>query len=54
MRFLPAATSTRIAGGVGLVFAALWIPAAIWMFLTIGLVLFFFPSFRLHLQMLRV
>ncbi len=54
MRFLPAATSTRIAGGVGLVFAALWIPAAIWMFFTIGLVLFFFPSFRLHLQMLRV
>ena len=54
LRFLPARTATRISGGVGVVFAVLWIPLALWLFFTIGLILFFFPSIRLHMQMLRL
>lgn len=54
LRFLPAATATRISGGVGLVLAALWLPGMIWLYFNIGLVLFFFPPLRLHLQMLRL
>ena len=54
LRFLPSGTATRISGGVGLVIAALWIPGMIWLFFTLGLVLFFFPPVRLHLQMLRL
>ncbi len=54
LRFLPAGTATRISGGVGLVIAALWIPGMLWLFFSVGLVLFFFPPVRLHLQMLRL
>lgn len=54
LRFLPAGTATRISGGLGLVVAALWIPGMIWLFVNVGLVLFFFPPVRLHLQMLRL
>jgi Zn-dependent protease len=54
IRFLPAATATRISGGVGLVMAALWLPGMIWLYFNVGLVLFFFPPVRLHLQMLRL
>ena len=53
MRALPAETATRISGGVGLVISVLWIPAMLVSFLTIGLVLFFIPSIRMHLDMLR-
>ncbi|MEM6306075.1 MAG: site-2 protease family protein [Pseudomonadota bacterium] len=53
-RFMPPRRATRIAGGVGLAFALIWYPAAILLFLSVGLVLFFFPSIRLHLQMLKV
>ena len=54
LRFLPARTATRISGGVGLVIAVLWIPGMLWLFFTVGMVLFFFPPVRLHLQMLRL
>tara|TARA_R110000787_G_scaffold173155_3_gene285740 strand:- start:115 stop:771 length:657 start_codon:yes stop_codon:yes gene_type:complete len=54
LRFSAAATATRISGGVGLVLALLWIPGMIWLYLNVGLVLFFFPPVRLHLQMLRL
>jgi len=54
LRFLPAATATRIAGGIGLVISVLWIPAMIWSYLFIGFVLFFIPSIRLHWQMTKV
>jgi Zn-dependent protease len=54
LRFLPAPAATRISGGVGLVLAALWIPGMIWLYFNVGLVLFFFPPVRLHLQMLRL
>lgn len=53
MRALPAATATRISGGVGLVIAVLWIPAMLVSYLTIGLVLFFIPSIQAHLEMVR-
>ena len=53
MRVLPPQTATRVSGGVGLVISVLWIPAMLLCFLTIGLALFFIPSVRLHLDMLR-
>lgn len=53
MRLLPPITATRIAGGIGLLFAILWIPMLIFVFVTFGFILFFFPPFRLHLDMLR-
>lgn len=54
LRFLPAATATRISGAVGLVIALLWLPGMIWLYFNVGLVLFFFPPIRHHLDMFRV
>jgi Zn-dependent protease len=54
LRFLPAGTATRISGGIGLIIAVLWIPGMVWLYFNIGLVLFFFPPVRMHLQMLRL
>lgn len=51
LRFTDTRTAYRIAGGVGLVASVLWIPAAIWVFVTVGWVLFFFPSIPLHWAM---
>ena len=53
MRALPTRRATRIAGAVGLVFAVLWIPALLLLFVATGWILFFFPSLRLHWQMWR-
>ncbi len=53
MRLMPPRTATKVAGGVGLAFAILWIPLMIAAFFYIGLILFFFPNFRIHLDMLR-
>lgn len=52
-RLFPAALAMRITGGIGFVFSVLWIPAMIWLFLTYGVILFYFPSPRLHLQIMR-
>lgn len=54
LRFLPSGTATRVSGGVGLAVALLWIPGMLWLFFSVGLVLFFFPSIRMHWQMLQV
>lgn len=54
MRVMSTRLATRIAGGIGLVLAVLWIPGMIWLYFNVGLVLFFFPPIRLHLQMLRL
>jgi Zn-dependent protease len=54
MRILPAATAVRISGGVGLILAVLWLPGMLWLYFNVGLVLFFFPPIKLHLQMLRL
>ena len=53
MRILPPLTATRLAGGIGVIFSILWIPAMIICFLTFGLVLFFMPSIPVHWQMFR-
>ena len=52
-RFLPAGVAITISAGLGLVLAVLWIPLMAWTFMTLGGVLFFLPSVRLHWQMLR-
>lgn len=54
MRLMPARQATKLSGMVGLVIAVLWIPAMIWSFLTLGLVLFFIPSIRAHWEMARI
>lgn len=43
----------RIAGGIGLLFAVLWIPAMIYAYLTLGYLLLFMPSIPLHLRMFQ-
>jgi len=51
LRFVKPLQATRITGGVGLVCAVLWIPAAIFLLLTMGFILLFIPNFRLHYAM---
>lgn len=51
MRFLPPLFATRLCGWVGVVATVLWIPAMVWVFFTLGFVLFFFPSLGLHWRM---
>ena len=53
MRLLSRRGAARVAGGAGLVMAALWIPGMIAAWYLFGFVLLFFPSVRVHLQMLR-
>lgn len=52
-RFMPRRQATVIAGYVGLLIAVAWIPLMIFAYVTMGFVLLFMPSFRLHLQMIR-
>jgi len=53
LRFMSPGMATRIAGGVGLVIAVLWIPAMILAYIKLGFLLFFIPPISLHWQMLR-
>jgi len=53
MRFMPPHAATRLAGWVGLFMTVLWIPMMIWVYFTLGFVLFFIPPFALHVQMTR-
>jgi Zn-dependent protease len=53
MRFMPPYAATRLAGWVGLFMTVLWIPMMIWVYFTLGFVLFFIPPFALHVQMTR-
>ncbi|SFJ31205.1 site-2 protease family protein [Jannaschia pohangensis] len=46
-------TASRIAGGLGVVASVLWIPAAIYVFITWGYILFFIPSVQHHLAIYR-
>jgi stage IV sporulation protein FB len=52
-RVMPPLAALRITGAVGLVFSVLWWPALLFLFLTSGWVLFFFPSIKLHRAMMR-
>lgn len=53
MRFMAPRSATKLAGGIGVVLCVLWLPILFFSFTMLGFVLFFFPSFRLHLQMAR-
>ncbi len=53
VRILPPDAALRITGKVGLVFCFLWIPAMIALFVFAGWILFFFPSFKMHMAMSR-
>lgn len=53
LRLLPPGAAHRLTGAIGLVLSVAWYPAAVWLFLTVGFVLFFFPSPLLHWRMLR-
>jgi len=53
MRFMSPGMATRIAGGVGLVIAILWLPAMYLAYKYMGFLLFFFPPIGLHWQMLQ-
>lgn len=52
-RLMPPLAAMRITGAVGVVFSVLWWPGLIYLFLTSGWLLFFIPSLKLHLAMMR-
>ncbi|SEV95995.1 Zn-dependent protease (includes SpoIVFB) [Cognatiyoonia koreensis] len=45
--------AVQITGAVGLAAAVLWIPAAIFAYVSFGFILFFFPSIPLHFAMMQ-
>ncbi|MDA8747133.1 site-2 protease family protein [Litoreibacter sp.] len=51
MRFLPSVTATQISGWVGVVLAVLWVPLMLFVYMSMGFVLFFFPPIKMHWQM---
>ena len=53
LRFLPQSSAMRIAGAVGLVFAVLWWPALIYVYITYGWLLLFAPPIAYHYHMAR-
>lgn len=53
LRVLKPARALRVTGAVGLVVAALWIPAMIFIYLSFHWVLFFMPSIIGHLKMAK-
>ncbi len=52
-KFMPPLAALRVAGAVGVVFSVLWWPALLYLFLTSGWLLFFAPSLKQHLAMMR-
>ncbi len=53
LRLLSQHLAQRVTGAVGLVFSLIWIPAAIYVYVTFGFLLFFLPSPRAHYRMMR-
>ncbi len=53
LRVMPSDLAMRVAGGVGLILSLLWVPMMLTSFVFLGLVLFFWPSIRLHWMLLR-
>lgn len=53
LRVLPSDAAMRIAGGVGLFVALIWVPMMLGSYVFFGLVLFFWPSIRLHWMLMR-
>ncbi len=52
LRLMPSRLATQVAGGVGLVFAVLWIPLMYVAWMQMGFVLLFFPPVMIHWRML--
>ena len=52
-RLLPANVAITASASLGLVLSIIWIPLMAFVFVNIGVVLFFLPSVRLHWQMLK-
>lgn len=52
-KFMPPLAALRVAGAIGVVFSVLWWPALLYLFLTSGWLLFFAPSLKQHLAMVR-
>lgn len=52
-RLMPPLAALRITGIVGVVFSVLWWPGLLFLFLSSGWLLFFAPSLKLHLAMMR-
>lgn len=53
LRVLPPVAATRIAGAIGLLLAVVWLPLMVGSFVYLGLVLFFLPSLRQQVRMLK-
>jgi len=53
LRIMPAPVAQWWAGAVGLVCAVLWIPGMVAVYVWLGLILFFLPSIRYHLAMMK-
>lgn len=53
LRMLPPNLAHRLTGGIGLILSVAWYPAAVWLYLNLGFILFFFPSPILHWRMMR-
>lgn len=53
LRLLPPGAAHRLTGGVGLLLSLAWYPAALWLYTSLGFILFFFPNPVLHWRMLR-
>ncbi len=52
-RFFSPTRALRYTGAVGVVFSVLWWPGLFFLFMTTGWLLFYIPSVKLHLQMMR-
>lgn len=53
LRVMRPDVALLVTGGFGVLFTLLWIPAMIGVYVYMGFVLLFFPSLRLHWEMLR-
>ena len=53
LRVMRQDTALMVAGGFGLICTLLWIPVMIGLYAYVGFVLLFFPSLRMHWEMLR-
>jgi stage IV sporulation protein FB len=52
-KFMPPVAALRLSGAVGAVFSVLWWPGLLFLFLASGWLLFFAPSLKQHLAMMR-
>lgn len=53
LRLMPPDVAHRVTGGIGFFLSVIWIPAAIYVYVFWGWILFFVPSIRGHYNMMR-